>query len=239
MQQEADIMALAKHANIVCFIAFESDNVNDNILVMELCGGTLQSSIGRNGLKRPDFLRLCKDLCSAICYLRQKDIIHRDIKPENVLYSNINDQIIYKLGDFGAARLLKSSERYDSVNGTFEYMHPDLFGAHYGLNTATSFVATHDLWSIGATLYHAATGKLPFCPKKGRVAFRIMYQMISEKEQTHISGSEIKNGQIKWSSTLPKNALGRAPKKNIESYLAGLLNVCIKINDNKMTLSLF
>lgn len=65
MKQEADMMARAKHVNVVEFITLECD-VNNNILVMELCDGTLHASIGRNGLKRPDFLRLCEDLSSAI-----------------------------------------------------------------------------------------------------------------------------------------------------------------------------
>lgn len=145
------------------------------------------------------------------------------------MYSNINSQIIYKLGDFGAARLLKNDERYSSVSGTIEYMHPDLFKEYYGLNknTPKNFGATHDLWSVSVTLYFAATGKLPFYPKRGRAAFRIMHQMISQKQQMHISASELKNNKVKWSNTLPKKALDNKPKDNIEAYLAGLLNVRI------------
>lgn len=136
--------------------------------------------------------------------------------------------------NFGAARLLKENESYDaiSLHGTFEYLHPDMFSKLYeaGLevNPPDTFIAAYELWSIGATLYQAATGKLPFSPKRGRDAYKTMYEMISQKLITHISAKELKDGTIKWLEHLPKSAFKNSDKGNIEAYLAGLLNVCFE-----------
>ena len=42
-------------------------------------------------------------MCSAVSYLRNKKISHRDIKPENILWNKVNQQIVFKLTDFGSA----------------------------------------------------------------------------------------------------------------------------------------
>lgn len=229
MQREADILALTNHENIVKLIGFETrmDTImNEHVLIMELCDGNLVDLIdGTTGLNCTEFLRVCKHLKTAVKYLRDNDIIHRDIKPENILTSKIgNDQIIYKLADFGSARILKSNESYTSMHGTFEYMHPDIFeklyeSALYIKYPPQSFEATHDLWSIGATLYHAATGKVPFLPKNGRDDIGKMHEMISKKED-NISAMELDDGQIVWSNKLP------GFEDEIAAFLAGLLRVC-------------
>ena len=67
------------------------------------------------------------------------------------------------------------------------------------------FSETVDLWSLGATLFHAATGQLPFVPfLGGRVAKDVMYEMTSKKPHGSISGRQLSNnGQIIYSDDLP------------------------------------
>lgn len=240
IKRETDCLALADHANIVKFIAHERSREHGHLLVMELCDGCLNDRIQPTGLEYVEFIRLCKDLCSAIQYLRQINVVHRDIKPENILVANQSDgQIIYKLGDFGAARLLKTNETYISLHGTFEFSHPDIFARLYkeGLDNVradTLFNATHELWSIGATLYVAATGQLPFNPVAGRDNFKCMYKMITEKKRNDISATELATSEIEWSSQLPAHALGNTNNKNVAAYLAGLLNVCFNFYNQKL-----
>ena len=88
-----------------------------------------------------------------------------------------------------------------------------------------SFKANVDLWSIGVTLYHIATGVLPFRPFGGRKNKDTMYEMIESyfnsnqfilfrykittgKASGIISGVQnSENGEIEWSRTLPKTCL--------------------------------
>ena len=77
--------------------------------------------------------------------------------------------IVYKLTDFGAARELQDDQQFVSLYGTEEYLHPDMYErAVLRKPVGKTFGATVDLWSIGVTLYHVATGNLPFRPFGGR-----------------------------------------------------------------------
>lgn len=232
IKREADLLSLVDHPNIVKFITFEKTKKLGYILVMELCNGCLCEVIYPTGLDYSEFIRLCNGLCNAIQHLWQKDIVHRDIKPENILMVKSSaGQNIYKLGDFGAARILPPDETYKSLYGTYEFLHPDIFAKYHqaGLKEVRRnehFIATHELWSVGVTLYTAATGQLPFRPEKEREDYQTMFNMITQKQPRHIAAAETKDGQITWSSKLPAHALGISRKRHIETYLAGLLTVC-------------
>lgn len=66
---------------------------------------------------------------------------------------------VYKLTDFGAARELQEGQYFQSLYGTEEYLHPDMYErAVLRKHLNKTFGATIDLWSIGVTLYHVATG---------------------------------------------------------------------------------
>jgi serine/threonine protein kinase len=63
------------------------------------------------------------------------------------------------------------------------------------------FGANVDLWSIGVTLYHVATGHLPFRPFGGpRKNKELMHEMTTKKESGVLSGIQHKeDGPIEWS----------------------------------------
>lgn len=104
-------------------------------------------------------------------------MVHRDIKPGNILrYVDANEQVTYKLGDFGNAKILTNGQRYDHIYGTPEYMHPDVFAKVYfdklsklyPIDKSDTFCDKHDLWSIGVTVFQMATGNVCFQPIRGR-----------------------------------------------------------------------
>lgn len=227
VDREVETLALTDHVNIVKLIAVETrlDKKLEKVLIMEVCDGTLDDIIGKNSLEYPEFLRLCSHLSSAIKHLREKDLIHRDIKPGNILYSvAVDGQLIYKLADFGSARILKTNDSYISLYGTTEFAHPDIIAKQYAQvlgikRPPRTFMPNHDLWPIGVTLYCAATGNLPFSPRNGRDDIPKLFEMISKKRTNDISAQELDDGQIVWSSKLPKF------KDEVAAFVAGLLNV--------------
>lgn len=133
---------------------------------------------------------------------------------------------VYKLTDFGAARELTDGQHFVSLYGTEEYLHPDMYArAVLRKNANKTFGATIDLWSIGVTMYHVATGNLPFRPYGGRKNRETMHHITTTKESGVISGIQTKeNGPIEWKKDLPVNCqLSMGLKKIITPLLAGLL----------------
>lgn len=119
---------------------------------MEYLESFIEYCAGRN-LTEEEVLKLGIDLCRALEYCAQLNIIHRDIKPENIFVSRFGD---FKLGDFGIARELERSMGGFSKKGTYSYMAPELYrGEKYDSRV--------DIYSLGLVLYKLMNqNRLPF-----------------------------------------------------------------------------
>ena len=132
---------------------------------------------------------------------------------------------VYKLTDFGGARELESEACFQSLHGTEEYLHPDIYEkALVDKKAPANFKAEVDLWSLGATFYHCAAGQTPFRPFQGRSDKITMLEMTKNKEPGVISGIQTKDGSINFSKEIPaKSPLSKALKRIIEPILGKLL----------------
>jgi hypothetical protein len=83
----------------------------------------------------------------------EKGLIHRDIKPGNILFA---DEATAKIGDFGlAVAAEQNAEAQNEIWGTPYYVAPERLN-----NEPEDFRS--DIYSLGATLYHALAGRPPF-----------------------------------------------------------------------------
>ncbi|KAJ8925687.1 hypothetical protein NQ315_009534 [Exocentrus adspersus] len=231
--REFEVLKKVKHENIVKLLAIEEDQENrGKVIVMELCtGGSLFNSLddpeNTYGLEESEFLLVLAHLYAGMKHLRDNNLIHRDLKPGNIMkFIREDGTTVYKLTDFGAARELQEGQSFQSLYGTEEYLHPDMYErAVLRKPVNKKFGATIDLWSIGVTLYHVATGNLPFRPYGGRKNKETMHHITTKKESGVISGIQTKeNGPIEWKRELPSNCqLSEGLKKIITPLLAGLL----------------
>lgn len=156
-------------------------------------------------------------------------IIHRDLKPGNIMKFVAEDgRSIYKLTDFGAARELEEDQQFMSLYGTEEYLHPHMYERAVLRKPGDKLFSSNvDLWSIGVTLYHVATGSLPFRPYGGRRNRDCMHFITTKKESGVISGvqKDHSTSSIEWGRDLPKTCLlsaGLKVKATIP-FLDGLL----------------
>ena len=103
------------------------------------------------------FLDTARKLVEAVAYLHGSGVLHLDIKPQNIIVRNLRAERLPVLIDFGLCRrgVSRASER--KLRGSLPYMGPECFhGGDLGPWT--------DIYAIGATLYQAATGRLPRQP---------------------------------------------------------------------------
>jgi len=100
--------------------------------------------------------RLLREICSAVAYLHDLNIVHRDLKTENVFLSPEGE---IKLGDFGFARQLESdSSLCETKCGSDGYIAPELVREDeekYDAKLA-------DVWSVGVILFTMVTKSMPF-----------------------------------------------------------------------------
>uniref|UniRef100_A0A8D0GXZ5 Serine/threonine-protein kinase TBK1 n=1 Tax=Sphenodon punctatus TaxID=8508 RepID=A0A8D0GXZ5_SPHPU len=211
--REFEILQKLNHKNIVKLFAIEEETTTRHkVLVMEFCPfgslyTVLEEPSNAYGLPESEFLIVLRDVVAGMNHLRENGIVHRDIKPGNIMRVIGEDgQSVYKLTDFGAARELEDDEQFVSLYGTEEYLHPDMYErAVLRKEHKKKYGPTVDLWSIGVTFYHAATGGLPFRPFEGpRRNKEVMYKIITGKPSGAISGvQKAENGPIEWSRDMP------------------------------------
>ncbi|XP_076279940.1 I-kappaB kinase epsilon [Lasioglossum baleicum] len=233
--REFEVLKRVNHENIVQLLAIEEEqDGRGTVIVMELCtGGSLFNILddpeNTFGLAEAEFLLVLEHVTAGMKHLRDNNLVHRDLKPGNIMkFISDDGSTIYKLTDFGAARELQEDQQFVSLYGTEEYLHPDIYErAILRKTVGKTFGATVDLWSIGVTLYHVATGHLPFRPFGGRRNKETMFYITTEKATGVISGVQTsENGPIEWSRELPQNCqLSAELKKIVTPLLAGLLEV--------------
>lgn len=92
-----------------------------------------------------DCVHFMRQICSGVCYMHSQSILHLDLKPENVLCVAENTNQI-KIIDFGLARVYNPEESIRILNGTPEFIAPEVIN-YDDISFAT------DLWSIGVICY--------------------------------------------------------------------------------------
>jgi serine/threonine protein kinase len=152
--REARACARLNHTNIIHIYTFD-DWENQQYLVMELADrGSLDQRIEKlRALTELDVLDFGIKIASALDMALKYNLLHRDIKPGNILYNADHEP---KLVDFGLARSTEAEvEAGDVTEGTPYYVAPEKIKRE-----PETFLS--DMYSLGATMYHAVTGHVPF-----------------------------------------------------------------------------
>jgi serine/threonine-protein kinase len=153
--QEPQLLARLDHPHIVKVVDW-GESLEGPWYAMEyLEGGTLADRLGKRRRIPPDQVRTYfRALAAALAEAARHGILHRDVKPGNVFNKGI------KLADFGLAKVAPapgdpshSITAAGAMLGTPAYVAPERAG--FGPGDFRS-----DMYSLGATMYHAATGKL-------------------------------------------------------------------------------
>ncbi len=152
--REARACARLNHTNIIHLYTFDEWE-GQQYLVMELADrGSLDARIEKlRLLPELDVLDIGIKIASALDMALKYDLLHRDIKPGNILFNADHEP---KLVDFGLARKADIEHEVEDVTwGTPYYVAPEKIKRE-----PETFLS--DMYSLGATMYHAMTGHVPF-----------------------------------------------------------------------------
>jgi tetratricopeptide (TPR) repeat protein len=167
-REGALLQFLSRHPRIVR-IRDLGDERGKPWIVMDLVrGGTLSQRMS-GGASVRELIPILVDVARALHFAHEAGVVHRDVKPSNVL---IDDDGRGVLSDFGIARDMRSEgmTKTGTVMGTPQYMAPEQIEASKTVDRRA------DVYALGAILYKALTGVVPFEGTSAEVYTRILLE---------------------------------------------------------------
>ncbi|MGA8256938.1 MAG: serine/threonine-protein kinase [Nocardioides sp.] len=170
-EREARIAASLNHPNIVGIYDLVNDDEQQWLIMEYVEGATLADLIRDHGaLPAVQIVPLLAQAASALSAAHASGIVHRDVKPSNIMV-RADGQV--RLTDFGIARALADAALTQTglVTGSPAYLAPEVASG------ATATPAS-DVWSLGATLFHAIAGRPPY--DVGDNVLGALYRIVNE-----------------------------------------------------------
>jgi serine/threonine-protein kinase len=176
-KREAIAAMRLQHDNVVRAYDFGGSEEYYYLALEFVEGETLEKKIEREGrIPEPVALDVTRQIALALDEASRQGIVHRDIKPDNIM---ITKEGVAKLCDFGIVKLLDRDEGAVTVAGTTVgtpfYIAPEQARGEEDLDSRT------DLYALGITLFHLATGRVPFTGKsQGAILVRHILEEVPD-----------------------------------------------------------
>ncbi len=153
--EEVEVTASLAHPNIIRVFTLGEQEGRLYLVMEHLDQPSLENKMEKQAkIAEREVLEIGIGIASALQFAHEETgLIHRDIKPGNILFGRGN---IPKLADFGLAAGARSAlGQQDEIWGTPYYVSPERL-----LREPEDIRS--DIYSLGATLYHAMAGRPPF-----------------------------------------------------------------------------
>lgn len=161
-KREAQALAALSHANIVRFYSFEREERLAFIVMDYVEGDTLRGRIVDSPsvpLPLDEVAAATRQICAALHYAHQENVLHRDVKPGNIMIRPDGQVLVT---DFGIAKAADSATATTVMPGTPAYMSPEQCRSE-PLDERT------DLYSLGIMVYEMLAGRRPFVGETARL----------------------------------------------------------------------
>ncbi len=171
-EREARLAARLNHPHVVAIFDLVTDDDGQWLIMEYVEGVTLAQLVERDGaLSSDDASPLVVQAADALTAAHEAGIVHRDVKPSNML---VTPDGRVKLSDFGIARAEADASLTQTglVTGSPAYLAPEVASGQSATDAS-------DVWSLGATLFHALSGRPPY--DVGNNLMGALYRIVHEE----------------------------------------------------------
>ena len=171
--REGRVAAKVQHPNIVAIHDIGECGGIPYYTMTWIEGVTLRDRLTGGPLRPHDAVAILLPIARAVAEAHAVGVIHRDIKPRNIFLDH-RDQP--HLGDFGLAKAIGIEDHTELTQsgmllGTAPYMSPEQ------VQNSRRVGPLSDVYSLGATLYQAITGRPPFQSPEVAVVYQQVIQV--------------------------------------------------------------
>ncbi|MEP6692790.1 MAG: serine/threonine-protein kinase [Gemmatimonadaceae bacterium] len=137
------ILGVGKDGDAVYFaMDYFPQNLSERLRVMQTIPERMVAKIGA-------------DVAAALAFAHREGVVHRDVKTDNILFDDHGNAIVADFGIARASTIASEDTATNMVVGTPQYFSPEQARGQ-------PLDGRSDIYSLGVSLYRAATGKLPF-----------------------------------------------------------------------------
>jgi eukaryotic-like serine/threonine-protein kinase len=155
LRREADALAQLAHPVVVRGFDAVLSGRRPHLLIEHLEGPTLRALLEESGpLALEQLLPLALHVAGALHYMAHNGWVHLDVKPDNVVMG-----VPPRLLDLSVARTVARARHASGPIGTDAYMAPEQCDP---ASRPGQVGPPADVFGLGATLYHALSGRRPF-----------------------------------------------------------------------------
>ena len=188
LQQETAKSQTLAHPNIVTVHDFDREG-DTLFMTMELLEGQpldrLIKAQNNSGLPKEQVWKITQDLCAALAYAHQRQLIHADFKPGNVF---VNTDGSAKVLDFGIARAAsKEAQKHKFDVGQLGALTPAYATIEMVNDEPLSF--SDDVYALACVIYEMLAGRHPYNNRSAADAYQ---QKLAPKRLDKLSAREWK-----------------------------------------------
>ncbi|MDD3825700.1 MAG: protein kinase [Anaerolineae bacterium] len=197
---------LRGHDNIVYVHEFGQSPDDRLYIVMEYVDAPSLRKLLHGPLEEAKTVRIMGQVCSALAFAHQNNVVHRDIKPENIL---VSEDGVVKVLDFGIAKLTSASTvTRDKIVGTPEYISPEQA-------RGDPVQPASDVYSLGVVLYELLSGSVPFPRSRTAEPYVAAIEVVRQHLKCEPESLRKRNPDVRVSSRVERATM-RALKKNVQ-----------------------
>ena len=201
---------LRDHPNIVYVHEFGQSTDSRLYIVMEYVDAPPLRRAMRSSLSESQIVSIIGQVCSALAFAHQNNVVHRDIKPENLLVTAEGRAMVL---DFGIAKLTSASTvTRDKIVGTPEYISPEQARGE-------PVRPASDVYSLGIVLYEMLAGSVPFVRPSTDDAYKGAMEVIRQHLKERPEPLSRRNPNLKVSKKLERVTM-KSLRKDVKDRYA-------------------